>query len=278
MSEPSIPGGYILVSRKILDSWIMNKPPEYLKVWIYLLTKAHHAEKNNLKRGQGFTSIPELIEMLSYRVGYRTIKPSKKKVWGIIEWLRNPCEGNYEGSAKEPMIVTMKVTHGFVYTILKYDTYQDPKNYEGNNKGNNEGTTKVTTKGDNKYKNYKNDKNDKNKSIIYSQVVDYLNKKTGKSYKSTSKKTQDLIKARLNEGFTQEDFFKVIDIKVSEWKDDPRMEKYLRPETLFSNKFEGYLNQRPSKPIKNSTSRLELDHNYDIDELEKKLLARGRSQ
>jgi hypothetical protein len=165
MSEPSIPGGYILVSRKILDSWIMNKPPEYLKVWIYLLTKAHHAEKNNLKRGQGFTSIPELIEMLSYRVGYRTIKPSKKKVWGIIEWLRNPCEGNYEGSAKEPMIVTMKVTHGFVYTILKYDTYQDPKNYEGNNKGNNEGTTKVTTKGDNKYKNYKNDKNDKKKII-----------------------------------------------------------------------------------------------------------------
>lgn len=77
---------------------------------------------------------------------------------------------------------------------------------------------------------------------IYSRVIDYLNKKIGKSYKPTTKKTQSLIKARLNEGFNEEDFIKVIDKKVLDWK-DTEFSQYLRPETLFGNKFEGYLNQ-----------------------------------
>ena len=34
----------------------------------------------------------------------------------------------------------------------------------------------------------------------------------------------------------------MIDKKYKEWKDS-EMEKFLRPETLFSNKFESYLNQ-----------------------------------
>ncbi|EJT6662890.1 conserved phage C-terminal domain-containing protein [Clostridium perfringens] len=79
-------------------------------------------------------------------------------------------------------------------------------------------------------------------SIIYSRIIEYLNSKTGKSYKSTTRKTQSLIKARIDEGFNEEEFFKVIDSKVSEWK-GTEYEKYLRPETLFGNKFEGYLNQ-----------------------------------
>ena len=79
-------------------------------------------------------------------------------------------------------------------------------------------------------------------NIIYSRVIDYLNSKTGKSYKSTTRKTQSLIKARIDEGFNEKEFFKVIDNKVAEWK-DTEYEKYLRPETLFGNKFEGYLNQ-----------------------------------
>lgn len=79
-------------------------------------------------------------------------------------------------------------------------------------------------------------------NIIYSRVIDYLNSKTGKSYKATTRKTQALIKSRIDEGFNEEEFFKVIDNKVSEWKGTD-YEKYLRPETLFGNKFEGYLNQ-----------------------------------
>ena len=77
---------------------------------------------------------------------------------------------------------------------------------------------------------------------IHSCVVDYLNKKTGKKFRKTSAKTKSLVNARLNEGFDEEDFYKVIDIKSKQWLHTD-MEKYLRPETLFSNKFEGYLNE-----------------------------------
>ena len=56
-----------------------------------------------------------------------------------------------------------------------------------------------------------------------------------------------MIEARFNEGFSVEDFKKVIDVKTQEWKDS-NMEKYLRPETLFGNKFEGYLNQKSKNP------------------------------
>lgn len=81
-------------------------------------------------------------------------------------------------------------------------------------------------------------------------IVDYLNENAGTNYKSKSAKTQTLIKARLNEGFTVEDFKKVIDNKVREWK-RTEWEKYLRPETLFGTKFESYLNQKRVKKIEN---------------------------
>lgn len=76
-------------------------------------------------------------------------------------------------------------------------------------------------------------------------IVDYLNAKTNANYKSTTKKTKQLIKARLKEGFTLEDFKRVIDLKTEKWLPDPQMNQFLRPETLFGNKFESYLNQKP---------------------------------
>lgn len=82
----------------------------------------------------------------------------------------------------------------------------------------------------------------KNESIIY--IVGYLNERAETNYKPNTPKTQTLIKARLNEGFTVEDFKTVIDKKVKEWESDEKMCKYLRPETLFGTKFEAYLNQR----------------------------------
>ena len=82
---------------------------------------------------------------------------------------------------------------------------------------------------------------------IYSLVIDYLNEKTERTgkekYSSTSTKTQMLIKARLREKYELEDFKIVIDKKCKEWLGTD-MEKYLRPETLFGNKFESYLKQK----------------------------------
>lgn len=80
--------------------------------------------------------------------------------------------------------------------------------------------------------------------IPFQEVVEYLNEKAETKYRHTGKKTQTLIKAKCSEGFSLDDFKKVIDIKVSEWLDDKSMNKYLRPETLFGTKFESYLNQK----------------------------------
>lgn len=96
---------------------------------------------------------------------------------------------------------------------------------------------------------------------IYKEIINYLNTKTNSSYRYTTKKNQTLIRARLNEGFVIDDFKKVIDIKCSEWLNDGSMNKYLRPETLFGTKFEGYLNQKSN--ISGSWSNLD---NIDIGE------------
>lgn len=81
-------------------------------------------------------------------------------------------------------------------------------------------------------------------NIPFSDIVQYLNEKAGTNYKASTKKTRDLITARWSEGFTLDDFKKVIDTKTADWLDDAYWSKFLRPETLFSNKFEGYLNQK----------------------------------
>lgn len=82
----------------------------------------------------------------------------------------------------------------------------------------------------------------------YKLIIDNLNQMAGTNYKHTSKATQRHIKARLNEGFTIEDFMIVIQKKCMDWLKDNKMKQYLRPETLFGTKFESYLNQ-PMKEI-----------------------------
>lgn len=94
---------------------------------------------------------------------------------------------------------------------------------------------------------YKIDNNIENNignNVPYQEIIEHLNNRTGSSYRHTTKKTRDLIKARFNEGFTLDDFKVVIDKKCIEWINDKEMNKYLRPETLFGTKFEGYLNQQ----------------------------------
>ena len=79
---------------------------------------------------------------------------------------------------------------------------------------------------------------------IYSLVIDYFNKKTGKRYRANTKDVQKLIKARIKEEYTIEDFYKVIDNKVKTWLHDKKMSYYLRPKTLFAgDNFQNYLNE-----------------------------------
>lgn len=113
----------------------------------------------------------------------------------------------------------------------------------------------------------------------YKDVIDYLNLKAGTAFRSTSKDTQKHIRARINEGYTLEDFKRVIDVKVSQWGKEPRsgekdMRVYLRPSTLFGTKFEGYLQEKPAGAnavsVRNNNN---FDRRpYDFESLERSLI------
>lgn len=75
------------------------------------------------------------------------------------------------------------------------------------------------------------------------KVIAYLNRYAGRKFKPVESNLK-FIRARLNEGYTSEDFAKVIKYKTREWKDNPAMAKYLRPETLFNQtKWQSYINE-----------------------------------
>ena len=81
----------------------------------------------------------------------------------------------------------------------------------------------------------------------YAEIVGYLNARAGRDYKTTSEATRKLIRARIEEGYTVDDFKRVIDNKCATWLNDLKMDCYLRPSTLFAkSKFEAYLNERPT--------------------------------
>ena len=104
--------------------------------------------------------------------------------------------------------------------------------------------------GNNEYNNKLNNKNkaENNYSEIIKEVIDYLNTLTKSNFKANTSKTSSLIKARLKEGFSLEDLKKVVEYKYYQWglnpvvfKNGESSDTYVRPSTLFNNKFENYL-------------------------------------
>ena len=103
------------------------------------------------------------------------------------------------------------------------------------------------------------DKEQKAQLDVYNEIIKYLNDKTGSHFKPTSKSTQRLINGRVSENYSIDDFKHVIDVKTIEWKNNPKMSKYLTPDTLFNaTKFEKYLNQKmpPSASTQQQDERL----------------------
>ncbi|GGG09117.1 MULTISPECIES: conserved phage C-terminal domain-containing protein [Cysteiniphilum] len=80
------------------------------------------------------------------------------------------------------------------------------------------------------------------KSYPYAEIVNHLNQKTGSNYQSTCKKTRELIRARFADGHDVDAFKRAVDNQVALWWHDFKMRPYLRPETLFSPKMDGYAN------------------------------------
>jgi len=96
-----------------------------------------------------------------------------------------------------------------------------------------------------------------------SEIIRHLNSSTGKNY---SPKTRGSV-SKLNtllKAYKIDQIKKVITFKCTEWLGGD-FEKFLRPETLFGNKFEGYL-----QDAENQDSRFERASKLFIDDSEVK--------
>ena len=227
-------GGWIKLYRKISESFVWTDANQ-LKLWLLILMKANHEPNKFLFNGQEIRVTSGQLVTGAHTLASEFNKgvPSVNQVsWRQLwRWVKK---------FETMQMLTIKSTTKYsVITVFNWGEYQSNDNQVSINRQSS--VNQVSTN-----KNDKNEENEK-KSTIYSPVVDYLNQKAGTKYKSSGKNTQTLIRAREKDGFKLDDFKKVIDNKVAEWRGTD-MEQYLRPITLFGTKFEGYLNQKPVKP------------------------------
>ncbi len=101
------------------------------------------------------------------------------------------------------------------------------------------------------------------------EIVSYLNETCKTRYTTKTKATREHITARLREGHTVEEFKIVIKYKHMDWGNDGKMAQYLRPVTLFSGKFENYLEQaRRNRPDLFRAKRVEEERGETEEEHE----------
>ena len=102
---------------------------------------------------------------------------------------------------------------------------------------------------------------EKNSDSVF--VIEHFNRICDTKYKKTTKSHIENINGRLSDGHSVEDLKMVIEYKFNEWKDQPSMAQYIRPQTLFSaGKFQGYLTAAKTKP---ATPKTSLHNLQDID-------------
>lgn len=80
--------------------------------------------------------------------------------------------------------------------------------------------------------------------LVINRVIDYMNDQWGSGYKKNSKATRSSMRARINDGHTEDEMRIVVALLGKKWGNDVHMQAYLRPSTVFApTKFEGYLQQ-----------------------------------
>lgn len=275
--------GWICLYRSIVECELWNeKPFDRARAWIDLLLMANHKDKSFLfgnkvievKRGELITSQSKL----SNRWGW-----SRRKIQDYLKLLERLGMVSTKSTAKYTSV-----------TVINYSKYQNL----GTSESTTDGTTKeqvtsikkagkeqvtstnnnveqcltTTNNGNNEEQVEQIKINTLSSKLDHSDIVtiiDYLNDMAGTHYRPQTNATVGLIKARMNEGFTVEDFKTVIGKKCYEWKNDSQYAKFLRPQTLFGNKFESYLNQQ--QPVKQSNKQKAMN---DLQELYNELGAK----
>lgn len=213
--------GWIKLHRKLKESPLYKDcNSKQRDILINLLLMVNHksnkwifkGEEHEVKAGQVVTSLESIANMCAKDVSVQNVRTALLKF------------------EKHGFLTNKSTNKNRLITIVNWELYQSEEEKQQTKQ---QASNKQLTTN----KNVKNEKNE-----IYSRVITRLNGLTSKNFKYTTKKTISYIDSRLKEGFSEQDFYKVIDIKVEEWLNTD-MAKYLRPETLFGAKFESYLNQ-----------------------------------
>lgn len=228
--------GYILLWRCIKDNhfW-QDKPFDRCRAWIDLLMLANH--KEGVLRTRGIS-----MPVLRGQVGWSEVSLSEK--WG---WSRGKVRRFLKDLREQGQIEQQNNNVTSLITITNYDSYQADSTASS--------TASSTANGqqtDSKRYPKKNvkEKEKEKEEKPYQEIIDDLNAKSGKRF-SVTDPTKALINGRMSEGKTKEDFFFVHTVKSKKWKNDPEMEQYLCPDTLYRpSKFEKYLNERPPRKMK----------------------------
>jgi len=152
--KEQIPGGHVLLSRKIFESSIWNKPPQYFRLWTWLIGKAvfqdgHTYKGHVLKRGELITTYREISKALAYRYNRAIIKPSQKEIRVMLEWLQSQ-----DMILQNPLLTGLSRTRehtgegtgaylGLLIHVINYNTYQDSKSYQGAYRGGDQNRTRA---------------------------------------------------------------------------------------------------------------------------------------
>lgn len=228
--------GWVKVYRRLLGHPIWtNSTPEQKVILVTLLCMANHEPKKwewngtefEVGRGQFITSLESIRSLCGKGV-------TTQKVRTALQRFKKLNFLTYESTKT-----------GRLVTIVNYDKWQgdgDEANIDANKdltKTQQRPNKDLTT--NKNYKNYKNDKEVSQFPAKISQfVISYLNERTGCNYYVTESVVRKIDEI-LSSGHTQDEIVTVIDKKCAEWMDSDKMRPYLKPSTLFGNKFEEYL-------------------------------------
>jgi phage replication O-like protein O len=235
MSTPQLENGYTKIATEIMEALIKYRiPGEQMQCLLFIIRKTYgwHKKEDEISLSQFMEATglikPSVCRAINNLKLKNVIFVSKKANRTHPTYSFNKKHTEWKALAKK-IIVSKKDNQRYQKSQSSLAKKIIPTLY-----------TKDTTK-------------DKK---IYSVIINYLNEKADKNFRSTTKETKAHINARLREGFTEKDFKKVIDIKCSKWKSDPKMYEYLRPKTLFGNNFEAYLQDNPNIKDNNEPYRL----------------------
>lgn len=165
--------GKFFIHRNIFESDIWEKPPYFLKIWIWIIGRANFKEVKKggqiYERGEFLTRIPNIIDTHKWIAGWRTEKLSKDQVWRVLQFLR-----------KTERITTRKTTRGLWIKVLNYDNYQGSSRYEANGETNKEATIPQHDKRKKEKKEHlsadadRSNSEDKEKDSRIKKLIDYF--------------------------------------------------------------------------------------------------------